>query len=77
MVPVWSGPCGDMQPDLVFYGMGGVELAAAGVELLCDARKLAVVGVVEVLSHLPDIACRSTGPEKEDEKGSTPTADPD
>jgi lipid-A-disaccharide synthase len=35
--------------------MGGVELAAAGVELLCDARKLAVVGVVEVLAHLPDI----------------------
>jgi lipid-A-disaccharide synthase len=43
------------QPDLVFYGMGGVELAAAGVELLCDARKLAVVGVVEVLAHLPDL----------------------
>lgn len=43
------------QPDLAFYGMGGVELAAAGVELLCDARKLAVVGVVEVLAHLPDI----------------------
>lgn len=43
------------QPDLAFYGMGGVELAAAGVELLYDARKLAVVGVVEVLAHLPDI----------------------
>ena len=43
------------EPDLVFYGMGGVELAAAGVEILCDARKLAVVGAVEVLAHLPDI----------------------
>ena len=43
------------EPDLVFYGMGGVELTAAGVEILCDARKLAVVGAVEVLAHLPDI----------------------
>jgi lipid-A-disaccharide synthase len=43
------------QPDLVFYGMGGLELAAVGVELLCDARKLAVVGVVEVFAHLPDL----------------------
>ena len=43
------------QPDLVFYGMGGVELAAAGVELLCDARKLAVVGAVEVFAHLSDL----------------------
>jgi lipid-A-disaccharide synthase len=43
------------QPDLVFYGMGGGELAAAGVELLCDAGKVAVVGIVEILSHLSDI----------------------
>jgi lipid-A-disaccharide synthase len=43
------------RPDLVFYGMGGSEFAAAGVELLCDARKLAVVGAVEVLSHLSDL----------------------
>jgi lipid-A-disaccharide synthase len=43
------------EPGLVFYGMGGVELAAAGVEVLCDARKLAVVGAVEVFAHLPDI----------------------
>ena len=43
------------EPDLVFYGMGGVELAAVGVELLYDARKLAVVGAFEVFAHLPDI----------------------
>ncbi len=43
------------EPDLVFYGMGGVELTAAGVELLYDAKKLAVVGAFEVLAHLPDI----------------------
>ena len=42
-------------PDLSFCGMGGKELAAAGVELLFDAKRIAVVGIAEVLSHLPDI----------------------
>ena len=41
--------------DIHFCGMGGRELEQAGVELLCDASKLAVVGVTEVLSHLGDI----------------------
>ncbi|WP_306548229.1 lipid-A-disaccharide synthase [Desulfobulbus sp.] len=43
------------EPDLRFCGMGGQALREAGVELLCDAAKLAVVGLVEVLSHLGDI----------------------
>lgn len=42
-------------PSLRFCGMGGQALREAGVELLCDAAKLAVVGLVEVLSHLGDI----------------------
>jgi len=41
--------------NLHFCGMGGRELQAAGMELLCDAAKLAVVGAVEVLGHLGDI----------------------
>jgi lipid-A-disaccharide synthase len=40
---------------LFFAGIGGQELAAAGVEILFDAARLAVVGLTEVLSHLPDI----------------------
>jgi lipid-A-disaccharide synthase len=40
---------------LSFAGIGGQELAAAGVEILFDAAKLAVVGLTEVLSHLSDI----------------------
>ncbi|MGX9727956.1 MAG: lipid-A-disaccharide synthase [Candidatus Electronema sp. VV] len=43
------------QPGLRFCGIGGRELAAAGVELLCDASKIAVVGLTEVISHLGDI----------------------
>ena len=42
-------------PALRFCGMGGTELQQAGVELLYDAAKLAVVGAIEVLSHLGDI----------------------
>ncbi len=42
-------------PSLGFYGMGGRELAAAGVKLLYEAQKISVVGIAEVLSHLPDI----------------------
>jgi lipid-A-disaccharide synthase len=44
-----------LEPALRFCGMGGTELQQAGVELLYDAAKLAVVGAVEVLSHLGDI----------------------
>ncbi len=42
-------------PRLVFCGMGARELAAAGVEILFDASRIAVVGLVEVLTHFPDI----------------------
>jgi lipid-A-disaccharide synthase len=40
---------------LSFCGMGGKELEAAGVELLFDAKRIAVVGIAEVFSHLNDI----------------------
>ncbi len=43
------------RPELCFSGMGGRELAAAGVTLLFDSKKIAVVGLAEVISHLPDI----------------------
>lgn len=42
-------------PDLAFCGMGGSELASLGMEILYDAGKVAVVGVIEVFSHLGDI----------------------
>lgn len=41
--------------NLLFCGMGGDELAACGMEILCDAAKVAVVGITEVLAHLGDI----------------------
>jgi len=41
--------------DLSFYGMGGPELESLGVEILFDAAKVAVVGIIEVFAHLKDI----------------------
>lgn len=42
-------------PGLQACGMGGDELASAGMEILFDAAKVAVVGIFEVLPHLPEI----------------------
>ena len=42
-------------PELVFCGIGGPELEKCGVELLYDASKIAVVGLLEVVSHLSHI----------------------
>jgi lipid-A-disaccharide synthase len=41
------------RPDLHLVGVGGGRLAAEGVELLERAERIAVVGFVEVIKHLP------------------------
>lgn len=42
-------------PGLRVCGMGGPELIACGMEILYDAARLSVVGLLEVFSHLGDI----------------------
>lgn len=42
-------------PEMTACGMGGRELASSGMEILCDAAKVSVVGIFEVLAHLGDI----------------------
>jgi len=42
-------------PDLQGFGLGGDRLEAQGVRLLAHVRDLAVVGLLEVLSHLRDL----------------------
>jgi lipid-A-disaccharide synthase len=42
-------------PDAQFFGCTGPRLRAAGVETVVDAASLAVVGLLEVVSHLPRI----------------------
>lgn len=40
---------------LTFFGAGGERMRAAGCEIVIDAKDLAVVGITEILSHLPKI----------------------
>lgn len=42
-------------PGLEFFGVGGARMAKAGCEILIPGEDLAVMGLVEVLGHLPTI----------------------
>jgi lipid-A-disaccharide synthase len=48
-----------MQPaqasQLEFFGVGGDRMRAAGCDTVVDAKDLSVVGITEILSHLPKI----------------------
>lgn len=41
--------------QLSFFGVGGDRMRAAGCDTVVDAKDLAVVGITEILSHLPKI----------------------
>lgn len=47
-----------LAPSSTFFGMGGEKMCAGGAELLVHANEVAVVGLVEVVKHLPDIRRR-------------------
>lgn len=40
-------------PDAELFGMGGASMARAGVRILYDIKDLGIIGVVEVIRHLP------------------------
>jgi lipid-A-disaccharide synthase len=42
--------------DVAIFGMGGPRMRAAGVEVLTDYSEVSVVGITEILSHLPSLA---------------------
>ncbi|MGH9670915.1 MAG: lipid-A-disaccharide synthase [Terriglobales bacterium] len=42
-------------PDLECFGVGGDAMRAAGCDTVVDARALSVVGITEIVSHLPGI----------------------
>jgi lipid-A-disaccharide synthase len=42
-------------PTLDFFGVGGERMRAAGCKTVVDAKDLSVVGITEILSHLPKI----------------------
>jgi lipid-A-disaccharide synthase len=41
--------------DVAIFGMGGPRMRAAGVEVLTDYSEVSVVGITEILSHLPSL----------------------
>ena len=41
--------------SLEFFGVGGERMRAAGCDTVVDAKELSVVGITEILSHLPKI----------------------
>jgi len=44
-----------LDPSLEFFGVGGEKMRAAGCEIVVDAKDLSVLGITEILSHLPKI----------------------
>lgn len=47
-----------LSPGSTFFGMGGEKMRTSGADLLVHANEVAVVGLVEVVRHLPDIRRR-------------------
>ncbi len=44
-----------LHPSAEFFGAGGDRMRASGCDTVVDAKDLAVVGISEILSHLPKI----------------------
>jgi lipid-A-disaccharide synthase len=44
-----------LHPDADFFGCAGPRMQAAGVRAVVDSRSIAVVGLVEVIAHIPRI----------------------
>ncbi len=41
--------------DVQLFGMGGPQMRAAGVEIITDYSEVAVLGITEILKHLPSL----------------------
>ena len=41
--------------DVKIFGMGGPQMRAAGVDIVTDYSEVSVVGITEILSHLPSL----------------------
>ena len=41
--------------DVNIFGMGGTQMRAAGVDIITDYSEVSVVGITEILSHLPSL----------------------
>jgi lipid-A-disaccharide synthase len=41
--------------DVALFGMGGPQMRAAGVDIITDYSEVSVVGITEILGHLPSL----------------------
>ncbi|MCU1285487.1 MAG: lipid-A-disaccharide synthase [Acidobacteriales bacterium] len=41
--------------DVHFFGLGGERMKTQGCEIVIDSKRVAIVGLVEVVKHLPEI----------------------
>src|SRR5258708_8614616 len=41
--------------DVELFGMGGPQMRSAGVEIVTDYAEVAVVGITEIVKHLPSL----------------------
>jgi lipid-A-disaccharide synthase len=41
--------------EVTIFGMGGPQMRAAGVDVITDYSEVSVVGITEILSHLPSL----------------------
>src|SRR5947208_7179243 len=54
--PSLAAPSVDLSSSSIeFFGVGRDKIRAAGCDVVVDAKDLAVVGITEILSHLPKI----------------------
>lgn len=44
-----------LDPSIELFGLGGERMAESGVELIVRNEQISVTGIVEVLSHLPQV----------------------
>ncbi|MFV2059564.1 MAG: lipid-A-disaccharide synthase [Gammaproteobacteria bacterium] len=44
-----------LDSEIDFFGIGGINMKAAGVDIKIDASKLAVIGLVEVIKHYREL----------------------
>lgn len=49
------GAIREQHPDVMFEGIGGERMAAAGLRSWVPMERLSVMGLVEVLKHLPEL----------------------
>src|ERR1700681_651307 len=45
----------NQRADFALFGMGGPQMRAAGVDTITDYSEVSVVGITEILSHLPSL----------------------